>query len=125
MKLVIVKPEESIGNWIARYIIARLIETPVNKNRLFTLGFTPESVAMTIISEMVRYHEAQLFSFQFIRICSPSQYIKIPHTYFGNSDQYKWVNFLENTNMVPENIKTLNYNASDPDHNTPKLIVKY
>ena len=114
MRLIIKQDYQSISQWAADYVVARINAAKPTAERPFVLGLPTGSSPLGMYKALIEANKAGKVSFQNVVTFNMDEYIGLPE---GNPESYHsfmWNNFFSHIDIKKEHVHILNGNAADP-----------
>lgn len=113
MRLIIKNNSNEVSEWIANYIINKIIEYKPTSSQQFVLALPSGSSSVGIYKELVKLYKKQKITFQYVIVFSIVSFVGVPQDSDFSVHKFLWNNFFKYVDVNPENVFILNGN--DPD----------
>ena len=114
MRLIIEPDYENVSRWAANYVAARINEAKPTAEHPFVLGCPTGSSPLGMYRELIRLNKAGKVSFKNVVTFNMDEYCGIPRDHEQSYYTFMWTNFLNQIDILPENVNILNGNAENP-----------
>lgn len=114
MRLIIQQDYQSISQWAADYVVARINAAKPTAERPFVLGLPTGSSPLGMYKALIEANKAGKVSFQNVVTFNMDEYIGLPEGHPESYHSFMWNNFFSHIDIKKENVHILNGNATDP-----------
>lgn len=114
MRLIIKQDYQSISQWAADYVVARINAAKPTAERPFVLGLPTGSSPLGMYKALIEANKAGKVSFQHVVTFNMDEYIGLPDGHPESYHSFMWNNFFSHIDIKKENVHILNGNAADP-----------
>lgn len=114
MRLIIKQDYQSISQWVADYVVARINAAKPTAERPFVLGLPTGSSPLGMYKALIEANKAGKVSFQHVVTFNMDEYIGLPDGHPESYHSFMWNNFFSHIDIKKENVHILNGNAADP-----------
>lgn len=114
MRLIIKQDYQSISQWAADYVVARINAAKPTAERPFVLGLPTGSSPLGMYKALIEANKAGKVSFQNVVTFNMDEYIGLPDGHPESYHSFMWNNFFSHIDIKKENVHILNGNAADP-----------
>lgn len=114
MRLIIKQDYQSISQWAADYVVARINAANPTAERPFVLGLPTGSSPLGMYKVLIEANKAGKVSFQNVVTFNMDEYIGLPEGHPESYHSFMWNNFFSHIDIKKEHVHILNGNAADP-----------
>lgn len=114
MRLIIKQDYQSISQWAADYVVARINAAKPTAERPFVLGLPTGSSPLGMYKALIEANKAGKVSFQHVVTFNMDEYIGLPEGHPESYHSFMWNNFFSHIDIKKEHVYILNGNAADP-----------
>lgn len=114
MRLIIKQDYQSISQWAADYVVARINAAKPTAERPFVLGLPTGSSPLGMYKALIEANKAGKVSFQHVVTFNMDEYIGLPEGHSESYHSFMWNNFFSHIDIKKEHVHILNGNAADP-----------
>lgn len=114
MRLIIKQDYQSISQWAADYVVARINVAKPTAERPFVLGLPTGSSPLGMYKALIEANKAGKVSFQNVVTFNMDEYIGLPEGHPESYHSFMWNNFFSHIDIKKEHVHILNGNAADP-----------
>ena len=114
MRLIIKQDYQSISQWAADYVVARINAAKPTAEHPFVLGLPTGSSPLGMYKALIEAHKAGKVSFQHVVTFNMDEYIGLPEGHPESYHSFMWNNFFSHIDIKKEHVHILNGNAADP-----------
>lgn len=114
MRLIIKQDYQSISQWAADYVVARINAAKPTAERPFVLGLPTGSSPLGMYKALIEANKAGRVSFQHVVTFNMDEYIGLPEGHPESYHSFMWNNFFSHIDIKKEHVHILNGNAADP-----------
>ena len=114
MRLIIKQDYQSISQWAADYVVARINAAKPTAERPFVLGLPTGSSPLGMYKALIEANKAGKVSFQNVVTFNMDEYIGLPEGHPESYHPFMWNNFFSHIDIKKEHVHILNGNAADP-----------
>lgn len=111
---VIIEPDyETLSEWAANYIAARINRSRPVAEKPFVLGLPTGSSPLGVYRTLIRLCAGGVVSFRNVVTFNMDEYVGIPEDHPGSYHSFMWTHFFSHIDIPAENVHILNGNADD------------
>ena len=114
MRLIIKQDYQSISQWAADYVVARINAAKPTAELPFVLGLPTGSSPLGMYKALIEANKAGKVSFQHVVTFNMDEYIGLPEGHPESYHSFMWNNFFSHIDIKKEHVHILNGNAADP-----------
>ena len=114
MRLIIKQDYQSISQWAADYVVARINAAKPTAERPFVLGLPTGSSPLGMYKALIEANKSGKVSFQHVVTFNMDEYIGLPDGHPESYHSFMWNNFFSHIDIKKEHVHILNGNAADP-----------
>ena len=114
MRLIIKQDYQSISQWAADYVVARINAAKPTAECPFVLGLPTGSSPLGMYKALIEANKAGKVSFQNVVTFNMDEYIGLPEGHPESYHSFMWNNFFSHIDIKKEHVHILNGNAADP-----------
>ena len=114
MRLIIKQDYQSISQWAADYVVARINAAKPTAERPFVLGLPTGSSPLGMYKALIEANKSGKVSFQNVVTFNMDEYIGLPEGHPESYHSFMWDNFFSHIDIKKEHVHILNGNAADP-----------
>lgn len=114
MRLIIKQDYQSISQWAADYVVARINAAKPTAEHPFVLGLPTGSSPLGMYKALIEANKAGKVSFQNVVTFNMDEYIGLPEGHPESYHSFMWNNFFSHIDIKKEHVHILNGNAADP-----------
>ena len=114
MRLIIKQDYQSISQWAADYVVARINAAKPTAERPFVRGLPTGSSPLGMYKALIEANKAGKVSFQHVVTFNMDEYIGLPEGHPESYHSFMWNNFFSHIDIKKEHVHILNGNAADP-----------
>ena len=114
MRLIIKQDYQSISQWAADYVVARINAAKPTAERPFVLGLPTGSSPLGMYKALIEANKAGKVSFQNVVTFNMDEHIGLPEGHPESYHSFMWNNFFSHIDIKKEHVHILNGNAADP-----------
>ncbi|MDR1747344.1 MAG: glucosamine-6-phosphate deaminase [Tannerella sp.] len=113
MRLIIEPDYETLSEWVACYIAARIRKAQPTAAKPFVLGLPTGSSPLGTYRKLIELNKTGVISFRHVITFNMDEYVGLPKEHPESYYSFMWTNFFGHTDILPENVHILNGNAPD------------
>lgn len=113
MRLIIQPDYNSLSQWAANYVVAKINAAKPTKEKPFVLGLPTGSSPLGMYKALIKHYQEKNVSFQNVVTFNMDEYVGLPKDHPQSYHTFMWTNFFNHVDIDPENVNILNGNASD------------
>lgn len=113
MRLIIQPDYNSLSQWAANYVVAKINAAEPTKEKPFVLGLPTGSSPLGMYKALIKHYQEKNVSFQNVVTFNMDEYVGLPKDHPQSYHTFMWTNFFNHVDIDPENVNILNGNASD------------
>lgn len=114
MRLIIKQDYQSISQWAADYVVARINAAKPTAERPFVLGLPTGSSPLGMYKALIEANKSGKVSFEHVVTFNMDEYIGLPEGHPESYHSFMWNNFFSHIDIKKEHVHILNGNAADP-----------
>lgn len=115
MRLIIQPDYQSVSNWAAHYVAAKIKAANPTPEKPFVLGCPTGSSPLGMYKGLIELNKKGIVSFQNVVTFNMDEYVGLPKEHPESYYSFMWNNFFSHIDIKPENTNILNGNAADLD----------
>lgn len=115
MRLIIQPNFDSMSQWAANYVAARIKAAKPSAQKPFVLGLPTGSSPLGMYKCLIDLNKKGIISFENVITFNMDEYVGLPAGHPESYYSFMWNNFFSHIDIKPENVNILNGNASDLD----------
>ncbi|MDR0371205.1 MAG: glucosamine-6-phosphate deaminase [Prevotellaceae bacterium] len=113
MRLIIQPDYQSISEWVANYVAAKVKKANPTEENPFVLGLPTGSSPLGMYRQLIRLYKKGLVSFEHVVTFNMDEYVALPRNHEQSYYTFMWHNFFSHINIKAGNTNILNGNAPD------------
>ncbi len=113
MRLIIQPEAETMAQWAANYIAAKINEAKPSASKPFVLGLPTGSSPLKTYKALIKLYETGVVSFENVVTFNMDEYIGLDSNHPQSYYQFMWTNFFNHIDIKKENVHILNGMATD------------
>lgn len=113
MRLIIQPNYQSISQWAANYVAAKINKANPTAEQPFILGLPTGSTPLGMYKALIELHKKGVVSFRNVVTFNMDEYIGLSEDHPESYHSFMWNNFFSHIDIKKENVNILNGNASD------------
>lgn len=114
MRLIIQPDYQSVSQWAAHYVAAKIKAANPTPEKPFVLGCPTGSSPLGMYKALIDLNKKGIVSFQNVVTFNMDEYVGIPRDHEQSYHTFMHQNFFNHIDIPAENINILNGNAEDP-----------
>ncbi|MDU1889831.1 MAG: glucosamine-6-phosphate deaminase [Dysgonomonas sp.] len=115
MRLIIQPNYETLSQWAANYVIAKINAAKPTKEKPFILGLPTGSSPLGMYKALIKHYQEGRVSFKNIVTFNMDEYVGLPKEHPQSYYTFMWENFFNHIDIEAANVNILNGNAPDLD----------
>lgn len=115
MRLIIRDDPETVADWVANYVKARILEFNPTPQRPFVLGLPTGGTPIKTYDRLVQFYQNGEISFRNVVTFNMDEYVDLARDHPESYHSFMWKHFFSKIDIDPANANVLNGNA-------PKLL---
>lgn len=115
MRLIIQPDYQSVSQWAAHYVAAKIKAANPTPEKPFVLGCPTGSSPLGMYKALIDLNKKGIVSFQNVVTFNMDEYVGLPKEHPESYYSFMWNNFFNHIDIKPENTNILNGNAADLD----------
>ena len=115
MRLIIEPDYESVSEWAANYVAARINKANPTPEKPFVLGLPTGSSPLGMYRNLIKLNKEGKVSFKNVITFNMDEYCGIPKNHPQSYHTFMWTNFFNHIDIPEENVNILDGNATDPE----------
>ncbi len=113
MRLIIQPDYQTISQWAANYVAAKINKAECSAEKPFVLGLPTGSSPLGMYKELIELNKKGVVSFKNVVTFNMDEYVGLPQGHPESYYSFMWNNFFNHVDIVAENVNILNGNAAD------------
>ena len=113
MRLIIQPDYQSVSQWAAHYVAAKIKAANPTPEKPFVFGCPTGSSPLGMYKALIDLNKKGIVSFQNVVTFNMDEYVGLPKEHPESYYSFMWNNFFSHINIKPENGNILNGNAPD------------
>ena len=115
MRLIIEPDYDSVSEWAANYVAARINKANPTKEKPFVLGLPTGSSPLGMYRNLIKLNKEGKVSFKNVITFNMDEYCGIPKNHEQSYHTFMWTNFFNHIDIPEENVNILDGNTDDPE----------
>ena len=115
MRLIIQPDYQSVSQWAAHYVAAKIKAANPTPEKPFVLGCPTGSSPLGMYKALIDLNKKGIVSFQNVVTFNMDEYVGLPKEHPESYYSFMWNNFFSHIDIKAENTNILNGNAPDLD----------
>jgi glucosamine-6-phosphate deaminase len=115
MRLIIQPDYNSLSQWAANYVVAKINAVKPTAERSFILGLPTGSSPLGMYKALIKHYQEKRVSFKHVVTFNMDEYVGLPKDHPQSYYTFMWDNFFSHVDIDAANVNILNGNAPDPD----------
>ena len=115
MRLIIQPDYQSVSQWAAHYVAAKIKAANPTAEKPFVLGCPTGSSPLGMYKGLIDLNKKGIVSFENVVTFNMDEYVGLPKEHPESYYSFMWNNFFSHIDIKPENTNILNGNAADLD----------
>ena len=115
MRLIIQPDYQSVSQWAAHYVAAKIKTANPTAEKPFVLGCPTGSSPLGMYKGLIDLNKKGIVSFENVVTFNMDEYVGLPKEHPESYYSFMWNNFFSHIDIKPENTNILNGNAADLD----------
>ena len=115
MRLIIEPDYESVSEWAANYVAARINKANPTPEKPFVLGLPTGSSPLGMYRNLIKLNKEGKVSFKNVVTFNMDEYFGIPKSHEQSYHTFMWTNFFNHIDIDEKNVNILNGNTDDPE----------
>lgn len=115
MRLIIQPNYDSLSQWAANYVVAKIKAANPTADKPFVLGLPTGSSPMGMYKGLIKHYQDKNVSFQHVVTFNMDEYVGLPKDHPQSYYTFMWNNFFNHIDIDPKNVNILDGNATDLD----------
>lgn len=113
MRLIIQPDYQSVSQWAAHYVAAKIKAANPTPEKPFVLGCPTGSSPLGMYKALIDLNKKGIVSFQNVVTFNMDEYVGLPKEHHESYYSFMWNNFFSHIDIKPENVNILDGNAAD------------
>ena len=113
MRLIIQPDYDTISQWAANYVIAKINEAKASEAKPFILGLPTGSSPMGMYKALIKHYQSGKVSFKHVITFNMDEYVGLPQDHPQSYHTFMWTNFFSHIDIDKKNVNILDGNATD------------
>lgn len=115
MRLIIQPDYQTVSQWAANYVAAKIKKSSPTAEKPFVLGLPTGSSPLGMYKALIELNKKGVISFKHIITFNMDEYVGLPKEHPESYYSFMWNNFFSHIDINPANVHILNGNAEDLD----------
>ncbi len=115
MRMIIRPDQDSVADWAANYIAARIVDAAPTPQKPFVLGLPTGSSPLGTYAKLIVLYQAGKVSFRNVVTFNMDEYVGLPAEHPESYHSFMWNNLFSHIDIRPENVHILDGMAPDPE----------
>ncbi|MFV0418689.1 MAG: glucosamine-6-phosphate deaminase [Dysgonomonas sp.] len=113
MRLIIQPNYNSLSQWAANYVVAKINEANPTADKPFVLGLPTGSSPLGMYKALIKHYQEKRVSFRNVVTFNMDEYVGLPKNHPQSYYTFMWENFFNHVDINAENVNILDGNATD------------
>ena len=113
MRLIIQPDYQTISQWAANYVAAKINKAQPTSEKPFVLGLPTGSSPLGMYKALIDLNKKGIVSFKNVVTFNMDEYVGLPKDHPESYHSFMWNNFFSHVDVNPDNVNILNGNAAD------------
>lgn len=113
MRLIIQPDYDSLSQWAANYVVAKICATKPTADKPFVLGLPTGSSPLGMYKALIKHCKEGNVSFKNVITFNMDEYVGLPQNHPESYHSFMWNNFFSHIDIDKKNVNILNGNAPD------------
>lgn len=113
MRLIIQPDYQTISQWAANYVAAKINKSNATAEKPFILGLPTGSSPLGMYKALIELNKKGVVSFKHVVTFNMDEYVGLPKEHPESYHSFMWNNFFHQVDVLPANVNILNGNAKD------------
>lgn len=113
MRLIIQPDYDSLSQWAANYVVAKINAAKPTADKPFVLGLPTGSSPLGMYKALIKHYQEKRVSFRYIITFNMDEYVGLPKDHPQSYYTFMWSNFFNHIDINAANVNILDGNASD------------
>lgn len=113
MRLIIQPDYQTISQWAANYVAAKINKAQPTSEKPFVLGLPTGSSPLGMYKALIELNKKGVVSFQNVVTFNMDEYVGLPKEHSESYHSFMWNNFFSHVDVKPENVNILNGSAAN------------
>ncbi|MEG2150167.1 MAG: glucosamine-6-phosphate deaminase, partial [Bacteroidaceae bacterium] len=113
MRLIIQPDYQTISQWAANYVAAKINKAQPTAEKPFVLGLPTGSSPLGMYKALIELNKKGIVSFKHVVTFNMDEYVGLPKDHPESYHSFMWNNFFNHVDINSANVNILNGNAPD------------
>lgn len=113
MRLIIQPDYDSLSQWAANYVVAKICAAKPTADKPFVLGLPTGSSPLGMYKALIKHCKEGNVSFKNVITFNMDEYVGLPQNHPESYHSFMWNNFFSHIDIDKKNVNILNGNAPD------------
>lgn len=113
MRLIIQPDYDSLSQWAANYVVAKIRAAKPTADKPFVLGLPTGSSPLGMYKALIKHCKEGNVSFKNVITFNMDEYVGLPQNHPESYHSFMWNNFFSHIDIDKKNVNILNGNAPD------------
>lgn len=124
MRLIIQPDYQTISQWAANYVAAKINKAQPTAQKPFILGLPTGSSPLGMYKALIDLNKQGVVSFKHVVTFNMDEYVGLPQGHSESYYSFMWNNFFSHVDIVRENVNILNGNAANLEEECARYEAK-
>lgn len=113
MRLIIQPNYDSLSQWAANYVVAKINAAKPTADKPFVLGLPTGSSPLGMYKALIKHYQEKRVSFRYVITFNMDEYVGLPKNHPQSYYTFMWDNFFNHVDINAANVNILDGNAPD------------
>lgn len=113
MRLIIQPNYDSLSQWAANYVVAKIKAANPTADKPFVLGLPTGSSPLGMYKALIKHYQDGNVSFKNVVTFNMDEYVGLPQDHPQSYHTFMWTNVFSHIDILKENVNILDGNAAD------------
>lgn len=113
MRLIIQPNYDSLSQWAANYVVAKINAAKPTADEPFVLGLPTGSSPLGMYKALIKHYQEKRVSFRYVITFNMDEYVGLPKNHPQSYYTFMWDNFFNHIDINAANVNILDGNAPD------------
>lgn len=113
MRLIIQPNYDSLSQWAANYVVAKINAAKPTADKPFVLGLPTGSSPLGMYKALIKHYQEKRVSFRYVITFNMDEYVGLPKNHPQSYCTFMWDNFFNHIDINAANVNILDGNAPD------------
>lgn len=113
MRLIIQPDYNSLSQWAANYVVAKINAAKPTADKPFVLGLPTGSSPLGMYKALIKHYQEKRVSFRYVVTFNMDEYVGLPKDHAQSYYTFMWTNFFNHIDIEASNVNILDGNAAD------------